>query len=216
MDLLSALARNPGLRVINVQAGGAGVDERPGTGVGAAYILTVGVVRSGAELSHMIVAALQLHVGGDLDAALAEARQALQRRPTCDVTFVVEAGVQRYLGAWEAAVQACRRALDLVSTPQPWHFTVPATAYYIGQRHYDAAETAERLVQSEPNNVETLLVSAAAQQALGLRRRARATVASIVDRFPDARCQNLASRYPYRDPNILQRWTTHLVAACLP
>jgi hypothetical protein len=68
-------------------------------------------------LSHMIIAALQLHVGGDLDVALSEARMALQRRPTCDVTFVVDASVQRYLGAWQAAIAACRRALELVSMP---------------------------------------------------------------------------------------------------
>jgi class 3 adenylate cyclase/TolB-like protein/tetratricopeptide (TPR) repeat protein len=361
MDLLSALTRNPGLRVIDVQAGEAAVHEGPGTDLGAAYVLTVGVTRAGAELraytdlyetatlnrvwtrrwdgttddvfglqdavsvgtlhaieiellvgepariyrpvldersiahvyrgwyhmavgtrassrravdqfiaitqshpespigfalaafalwwavgqnlsddpvgdgaraetlarqgmaldddtglSHMIVAALQLHVGGNLDAAVAEARHALQRRPTCDVTFVVDASVQLYLGAWEAAVQACRRALDLVSTPQVWHLTVLATAYYVGQRYEDAVETAERLLEPAPNTLDTLLVLAAAQQALGLRRRARATVALIVDRFPDARRHDLTSRHPYRDPEVLQRWTTHLAGAGLP
>jgi len=361
LDLLGALARNPGLRVINAQPGQPGVDQGPGTDVGAAYILTTGVVRSGTRLrayadlyetvtlnrvwtqrwdgatddvfalqdavsvgtlraleielvigepariyrpalndralehvyrgwyhmaigtpvasrravehftavtqshpqspigfaltafalwwavdqdrsddplrdreraeawarrgialdddtglSHMIVAALQLHIGGNLDAALAEARVALQRRPTCDVTFIVEASVQRYLGAWEAAIQACRRALELVSTPQPWHCTVLASAYYIGQRYDDAAETAEHLLQAEPNNLEALLVLAAAQQALGLPRRAHATIVSIVDRFPDARRVDLAARYPYRDHKILQRWNTHLAAAGLP
>jgi tetratricopeptide (TPR) repeat protein len=167
-------------------------------------------------LSHMIVAALQLHVGGDLDVALAEARLGLQRRPTCDVTFVVEPSVQRYLGAWEAAVEACRRALELASMAQPWHSTVLASAYYVGERYDEAAETAERLVQVGPSNLEALLVLAAAQQALGLPRRARATADAIVDQFPHARRQDLASHYPYRDPRILRRWSTHLAAAGLP
>jgi adenylate cyclase len=361
LDLLNALTRNPGLRVINVQAGEPGGDQEPGADAGAAYILTTGVVRSGTRLraygdlyetvtlnrvwtqrwegttddvfalqdavsggtlraleielvigepariyravlddralehvyrgwhhmavgsrvasrravehftavmrshpqspigpalaafalwwamsqdlsddtvrdraqaeawarqgmaldddtglSHMIVAALRLHVGGDLDAALSEARAALQRRPTCDVTFVVEASVERYLGAWEAAVEACRRALELVSMPQPWHRTVLASAYYVGERYHEAAEVAERVVQAEPNNLEALLVLAAAQQGLGLPRRARATAATIIDRFPHVRCEDLAAHHPYRDPAILRRWGGHLAAAGLP
>jgi TolB-like protein len=166
-------------------------------------------------LSHMIIAALQLHVGGNLDAALSEARVALRRRPTCDVTYVVEASVQRYLGAWEAAIAACRRALELVSMPQPWHGTVLASAYYVGERYDAAIDAAERLVRAEPINLETLLVLAAAQQALGLPRRARATVDTIVDRFPHVRREDLAAHYPYRDPAILQRWSAHLAAAGL-
>jgi adenylate cyclase len=166
-------------------------------------------------LSHMIVAALQLHVGGDLDAALSAARVALQRRPTCDVTFVVEASVQRYLGAWEAAVEACHRALEIVAMPQPWHGTVLASAYYVGERYHEAVEVAEGVVQADPNNLEALLVLAAAQQGLRLSRRARATVGTIIDRFPNARRGSLAS-HPYRDPKILQRWNAHLAAAGLP
>ena len=166
-------------------------------------------------LSHMIVAALQLHVGGDLDAALSAARVALQRRPTCDVTFVVEASVQRYLGAWEAAVEACHRALEIVAMPQPWHGTVLASAYYVGERYHEAVEVAEGVVQADPNNLEALLVLAAAQQGLRLSRRARATVGTIIDRFPNARRGSLAA-HPYRDPKILQRWNTHLAAAGLP
>lgn len=167
-------------------------------------------------LSHMIVAALRLHVGGDLDAALSEARAALQRRPTCDVTFVVEASVQRYLGAWEAAVEACRRALELVSMPRPWHSTVLASAYYVGGRYDEAAEVAERVTQADRNNLEALLVLAAAQEGLGLPRRARATAATIIDRFPHVRCEDLAAHHPYRDPAILRRWEGHLAAAGLP
>jgi adenylate cyclase len=167
-------------------------------------------------LSHMIVAALRLHVGGDLDAALSEAREALRRRPTCDVTFVVEASVQRYLGAWEAAVEACRRALELVSMPQPWHGTVLASAYYVGARYHEAAEAAEGVLQADPDNLQALLVLAAAQQGLRLPRRARATAATIMHRFPHVRCVDLAAHHPYRDPAILRRWSGHLAAAGLP
>jgi adenylate cyclase len=166
-------------------------------------------------LSHMVIAALQLHAGGHLDAALSEAHLALRRRPTCDVTFVVEARVHLYLGAWQTAISACRRALELVSMPRPWHSTILASAYYVGERYHEAIHAAG-LVPAEPINLETLLVLAAAQQALGLSRRARATVHAIRDHFPHMRCEDLATHHPYREPAILQRWSTHLAAAGLP
>jgi tetratricopeptide (TPR) repeat protein len=132
------------------------------------------------------------------------------------VTFVVEASVQRYLGAWEAAVEACRRALELASMPQPWHGTVLASAYYVGGRYHEAAEAAEGVLHADPDNLQALLVLAAAQQGLRLPRRARATAANIMHRFPHVRCDDLAAHHPYRDPAILRRWSGHLAAAGLP
>ncbi len=167
-------------------------------------------------LSHTVIAALQLHGGGDLRGALAEATEALSRRPTCDVSFAVQASVQRYLGTWEAAIESSRRALDLSLMPNPWYTNVLASAYYVGERYHDAADVAEQLVGTNAETEETLLVLAAAQQALGLPRRAGATVALIQERFPALRCEDLQRRHPFRDPKILERWSRHLAAAGLP
>lgn len=167
-------------------------------------------------LSHLVVAALRLYAGEDLEAALEAAEESLARRPTCDVSFGVLGSVRRYLGEWHAAVQACDRALELSALGRPWFWTVEASAYYVGERYHEAAEIAERVAEHDPSAREALLVLAASQQALGLSRRARATVATLLDRFPDTRREDLARRHPFRDPAILERWDRHLAAAGVP
>jgi adenylate cyclase len=168
-------------------------------------------------LSQMVLAALRLHTGGDLDMALAEARQALKRRPTCDVTFAVEASVQRYLGAWEAATASSRRALELSLRSIPWYTTVLASAYYVGERYHEAIDAAEQVIRrTSDGDLEALAILASSQQALGLSRRARATAGMIIDRFPGVRCDDVLRRHPFRDPAVLERWRGHLTAAGLP
>lgn len=164
-------------------------------------------------LSQMVSAALRLRDGGDLDGALRRAREALQRRPTCDVTYAVEGSVLRYIGDWQAAVAACQRALDLTPMPKRWYRSVLASAYYVGERYQDAADVAERVVDRDPGDLESLLVLTASQQALGLRRRARATADVIADRFPDFRRDDLPSLHPFRDDAISRRWAGHLADA---
>lgn len=167
-------------------------------------------------LAHTVVAALRLHDGGDLDAALEDATRALEIRPTCDASFGVHATVQCYLGAWESAVDSSRHAIELSLSSAPWYSTVLAGALYVGEQYHDAAETAERLVHDGTDNQETLLILAAAQQALGLRRRARATVATLMERHPGLRRDDAMRRHPFRDPQIVERWGRHLAAAGLP
>jgi hypothetical protein len=74
-------------------------------------------------LSHLVLAALQLQDGGDLQAALWEAEQSLAKRPTCDVSFAVLGSVRRDLGDWWAAVEACERAQGLSPIRRPWPTT---------------------------------------------------------------------------------------------
>jgi hypothetical protein len=59
-------------------------------------------------------------------------------------------------------------------------------------------------------------ILAAAQQALGLSRRARATAALIAERFPLMRRDELARWHPFRDPAVLDRWYEHLRVAGVP
>lgn len=167
-------------------------------------------------LSHMVVASLRLHAGADMQAALNAAEVALERRPSCDVSFGVLGSVQRYLGDWQSAVEACRRAQELSPLNHEWYGTIVASAYYVGERYHDAARSAERVIERQPDKLEALLVLAASQQALGLTRRTRATVVNLLERFPEVRREHLRERHPFRDPAILDRWMTHLAAAGVP
>jgi class 3 adenylate cyclase/tetratricopeptide (TPR) repeat protein len=195
-----------------------GLSDRPDEDLAHAARLSARGVELGDDtgLSQMVSAALRLHGGGDPQLALTDARRAVALRPTCDVSFAVEGSVLRYLGDWRAAVDACERALALSATPRPWFLTVMASAYYVGRRYRDAADTAERALDLRPDDLEALMVLAASQQALGLHRRARAAVATLVEHHPGIRRDGLWRHHPYRDPAVIERWTAHLTDADMP
>lgn len=167
-------------------------------------------------LGQLVLAALRLQAGEDLDGALEAAQRSLDLRPTCDVSFMLLGSVQRYLGDWQDAVEACRRARDISPARMPWFGTVQASAYYVGAQYHDAARLAEQVLDHQPDNREALLVLAASQQALGLRRRARATVGQLLDRHPDVTRDELPRRHPFRDAGIIARWSAHLAEAGVP
>lgn len=165
-------------------------------------------------LSNMVLAAICLDEG-DPDLALEQAEAAIITRPTCDVTFAVEASVRRYLGQWEQAVDLVDHAMGLNPVGNPWYATILASSYYVGERYEDAAATAEAVLAHQPNNLEALLVLAAAQAELGLDRRARATAGLVRERFPSTSSQLWLEKAPYQDPEFVERWRRDLAAAGL-
>jgi adenylate cyclase len=165
-------------------------------------------------LSSMILAAVELE-HGDADAALEGIANAKILRPTCDLTWAMEASIRRYLGEWEQAVDLIDQAMDLSPVNKPWYPTVLASSYYVGQKYEQAAAVAEEVLEHQPKNIEALLVLAASQSHLGLDRRARATGAAISERFPDADASQWLASNPYQDNRFLDRWYHDLEIAGL-
>ena len=135
------------------------------------------------------------------------------RRPTCDITFAVHGSVRRYLGQWEKAVDLTDTAMRLAAINNPWYPTIQASSLYMGGRLEEAASTAAAVVDYQPNNLEALLVLAAAQQEMGMERRARATAEMIKDRYPATDVDEWFSENPYQVPELVERWKTNLKAA---
>jgi class 3 adenylate cyclase/tetratricopeptide (TPR) repeat protein len=165
-------------------------------------------------VSHMVLAGVCL-AEGDPSQALEQAESALIVRPTCDVTYAMEASVRRYLGQWDEALVLIDHAMDLSPVTKPWYPTVLASSYYIGERYEDAAATADEVVSYQPGNLEALLILAASQSALGLDRRAHATASIIKDRFPQTRRDEWLDSNPYQDTAFVDRWRSDLERAGL-
>ncbi len=163
-------------------------------------------------LSSMVEAAILLDEGKP-DQALEKAESAHITRPTCDVTYALEGSVRRYLGQWDRALELIDRAMKLTPVTKPWYPTVQACTLYMGGNPEDAATVAEAVLEHNPQNLEALLVLAAAQEALGLDRRAKATAALIRDRFPTVEADAWLSRNPYRDPEMVDQWRKDLAQA---
>jgi adenylate cyclase len=146
-----------------------------------------------------------------------EALEAIEKveivRPTCDVTYGLEGSVRRYLGQWETAVDLTDVAMRLTGVNKPWYPTVKACSLYMGGRVEQAATVAEMVLEHQPQNLEALLVLAAAQVELGLDRRARATVELIRDRYPNVDIADWVDGNPYRSREMVSRWKDDLIAA---
>jgi adenylate cyclase len=147
----------------------------------------------------------------------ADALEAIQSshivRPTCDATYGLEGSVRRYLGQWDQAVDLVDTAMRLTGVNKPWYPTVKACSLFIGGRVEQAASVAELVLDYQPNNLEALLVLAAAQQEMGLHRRAQATARLIEERFPAVDVSSWLDRNPYQDRAVVDRWKEDLVAA---
>lgn len=150
---------------------------------------------------------------GEIDAALARLDRLEIIRPTCDITYALEGSIRRYLGEWEQAVALLDVAMRLTGINKPWYPTVKATSLFVGGRVDEAASLAEAVLEYQPNNLEALLVLAAAQEQMGLERRARATADLIKARFPAVDVKAWLDRAPYRQREIVDRWQGDLRAA---
>jgi tetratricopeptide (TPR) repeat protein len=149
---------------------------------------------------------------GRFDEALAQVDELEIIRPTCDVTFGLEGSIRRYLGEWQKAVELLDVAMRLTGINKPWYPTVKACSLFVGGRLEDAAAIAEGVLEHQPNNLEALLVLAAAQSELGMDRRAQATADLIRERFPAVDAAAWLESSPYRRREIVDRWKGDLAA----
>jgi class 3 adenylate cyclase/tetratricopeptide (TPR) repeat protein len=159
------------------------------------------------------VQASVLMARGRVEESLQAIDQLVITRPTCDVTFGLEGSVRRYLGQWEKAVDLLDVAMRLTGINKPWYPTVKACSLFIGGRLEQAASIAEEVLEYHPNNLEALLVLAAAQAEMGLERRARATAQLVRERFPNTDLEAWLEANPYQGKEIVDRWRTGLVSA---
>jgi len=152
---------------------------------------------------------------GRIDEAIAKMESVEIIRPTCDVTFGLEGSLKRYLGEWEEAVDKLDVAMRLTGVNKPWYPTVKACSLFMGHRNEQAVSVAESVLEYQPNNLEALLVLAAAQVELGLDRRSQATAKEIRDRFPTVDISAWLDRNPYQDESTVARWKADLAALAL-
>jgi len=150
---------------------------------------------------------------GQVDEAMAKLDNLEIVRPTCDITYGLEGSLRRYMGQWERAVELLDKAMRLTGINKPWYPTVKASSLFVGGRLAEAASLAQGVLDYQPNNLEALLVLAAAQIEQGLTRRANATAELIKQRFPSMDVHLWLDRTPYQRREIVERWKDDLTSA---
>ncbi len=179
-------------------------DARRRAGVGAGLGDPTG-------MAHAVEAAV-LMLEGKPDQALEILDNVEIIRPTCDVTYALQGSLRRYLGDWQAAVELLDTAMRLTGINKPWYPTVKACSLFVGGKADQAIPIAEAVLEYQPNNLEALLVLAAAQSELGMERRARATAQMIGERFPSVDVEAWLDNSPYQRRDIVERWKGDLAS----
>ncbi len=189
------------------------VSDREATLAKAMDLARVGLeVGDPTGMARTVEGAILLSEGRGLE-ALAAVEKAEILRPTCDITYGLEGSVRRYLGEWEKAVDLVDTAMRLTGVNKPWYPTVKACSLFMGGKVEQASSLAEIVLDYQPNNLEALLVLAAAQQELGLHRRATATAELVGKRFPAVDVDAWIDANPYQNPDMVKRWKEDLIAA---
>lgn len=147
---------------------------------------------------------------GNVDDALEKLDHVEIVRPTCDVTYGLEGSLRRYLGQWERSVELMDTAMRLTGINKPWYPTVKACSLFLGDRNEEAAMIAEGVLEYQPNNLEALLVLAAAQVELGMDRKSKATADLIRQRYPSVDVEAWLDKNPYQRKEIVERWKADL------
>ena len=88
-----------------------------------------------------------------------------------------------------------------------------AASLFVGGKTNEAAILAQGVLEHQPNNLEALLVLAAAQVELGLERRAAGTVDLIRERFPSVDVEDWLDKTPYQRREVVDRWKDDLATA---
>ena len=184
----------------------------------AALVQAYELARESAEMGDptgmaQAVQAAVLMSQGNVEGAIEVMEDLEIARPTCDITFGLKGSVRRYMGEWEEAVELLDVAMRLTGINKPWYPTVKAVSLFIGGRLEEASAIAEAVLDHQPKNLEALLVLAAAQQELGLDRRAEATAQTIRERFPSVDTEAWLDRHPYQRREIVERWKGDLASA---
>jgi hypothetical protein len=69
------------------------------------------------------------------------------------------------------------------------------------------------VINYQPQNLEALLVLAAAQKEMGMNRRAKATTEIIRGRFPAVDVAAWFDKSPYQIKEVVERWKKDLASA---
>jgi TolB-like protein len=158
----------------------------------------------------------QIHLfNREHDKALEAVENAVDARPSCDLSFVAKAKILTYLGRPTEAIYFAKFALRLSPFYPPFFQTTLAAAYYGSGRYDEAIAAAQEAVKSDQNNLDAFLMLAGANAALDRREEASEAASEVKRIKPDFMLQKYAETQPYKAPEKREQVITMLQKAGL-
>jgi adenylate cyclase len=162
-----------------------------------------------------LVIAQILLLNREHDQALAASEEALKVRPNCHASYAVKANILNYTGRSAEAVELARYAIRLCPVYPAFYATILANACYGCSMYAEALEAAGASLDSDPNNLDALLMKAAANAALQRFEQAQAAGRAIRRTKPDFSAAKYAADQPYKDPRSAEQIISMLKKAGL-
>jgi TolB-like protein len=155
-------------------------------------------------LPHLMMAQIYL-LKRDHAKALAEAQLAVLARPSCDGSYVAKANILIYLGRPAEAIELAKFAMRLTPVYPVYYPAVLAAAYYGCGRYAEALAAAREILQSDGDNLDALLILAAASAALDRVDEARKVCREVLASHPGFTLEKFAATQPYKEPQALEQ-----------
>ena len=165
-------------------------------------------------MSNLVIAQIHL-LNREHDLALAASGQALEVRPNCHASYAVRANILNYAGRSPEAVELARYAIRLCPVYPAFYAAVLAGAYYGSGMYAEAADVAGTSLESDPNNLDALLMAAAANAARQRFGDAKAAAREVRRAKPDFSAEKYAAKQPYKDPHKVEQFMRMLEKAGL-
>lgn len=147
--------------------------------------------------------------------ALSAAESSVLARPSCDAAFTAKAEVLNYLGRPAEAIGLAQFAMRLAPVYPAYYPAVLAAAYYGCGRFEEALDAARISLEADPNNLDALLLTVAANTALGRSGQAQEAARKVLGLKPDFTIESFAVTHPYQDHRRLEEMTFRLQQAGL-
>jgi DNA-binding SARP family transcriptional activator/TolB-like protein len=154
--------------------------------------------------AHLVMALVHL-ANREYDDAVAQATAGVAARPNCNGAYAIKSSVLNYLGQPREAIELARYAVRLTPVYPAEFPAILASAYHDSGLFDEAVAAAEASLQLKQEDVDPLLILAAAHVAQGRLDDAREAAARVRRIEPEFDLDAFATTQPYRNPQDLER-----------
>jgi DNA-binding SARP family transcriptional activator/TolB-like protein len=165
--------------------------------------------------AHLVMALVHL-ANQEYDEAMAQATSGVAARPNCNGAYAIKAGVLNFLGRPREAIEFAQYAVRLTPVYPAEFPAVLAAAYHDSNRYTEAIAAARASLQLRNDDIDSMLILAAASVAQGNLDEAREIAATVKRLDPTFRLTEFSVTQPYRNPQDLERLIGRLREAGLP
>lgn len=165
--------------------------------------------------AHLVMALVHL-ANHEYEEAMTQATEGVAARPNCNGAYAIKASVLNFLGRPREAIEFAQYAVRLTPVYPAEFPAVLAAAYHDSGCYAEAIAAATASLHLRNDDIDPMLILAAASVAQGSLDEAREIAARVKRLDPAFRLTEFSATQPYRNPQDLDRLIGRLREAGLP